>query len=92
MLNWTVTSDYDKRGTLSYFVEDSVTGERKGTFDCEQWAKEMAEELNTQDAKYIIREDPGGNIALRLKAVEYARAILGPTMTTGDLYRWADKI
>ena len=42
---WTVTSDFVK-GVLTYFVENKITGERRGTFDCEPWAKEMADELN----------------------------------------------
>ena len=44
---WTVTSDYVK-GVLTYFVENKVTGERRGQFDCEPWAEEMANELNRQ--------------------------------------------
>lgn len=42
---WTVTSDYVK-GVLTYFVENKITGERRGQFDCEPWAREMANELN----------------------------------------------
>ena len=45
---WIVTSDYVK-GILTYFVEHRITGERKGTFDCEQWAQEMAGELNREE-------------------------------------------
>lgn len=44
---WTVTCDYVK-GVLTYFVENTITGERRGTFDCEAWAKEMARELNRE--------------------------------------------
>lgn len=44
---WTVTSDYVK-GVLTYFVENRITGERRGMFDCEAWAKEMANELNRE--------------------------------------------
>lgn len=43
----TVTCDYVK-GVLTYFVENSETGERRGTFDCEPWAKEFADELNRE--------------------------------------------
>ena len=44
---WTVTSDYVK-GVPTYFVENKITGEHRGTFDCEPWAKEMADELNRE--------------------------------------------
>lgn len=44
---WKVTSDYVK-GVLMYFVENTETGERRGMFDCERWAQEMADELNRQ--------------------------------------------
>ena len=89
MMNWTVTSGF-VGVEMNYFVEDKVTGERRGTFDREQWAQECADSLNTMEAKQVIREDPGGNISLRLRAIEIAEKILGPTMTTGDLHRWAD--
>lgn len=46
---WTVTCDY-VRGVLTYFVEHKETGERKGQFDCEPWAKEFADELNREEA------------------------------------------
>ena len=45
---WTVTCDYIK-GDLYYFVEHKETGERKGQFDCEPWAQEMADELNREE-------------------------------------------
>jgi len=45
---WTVTSDY-VNGELTYFVENKETHERKGMFDCEPWAKEMAKELNREE-------------------------------------------
>ena len=47
---WTVTSDYVK-GVLTYFVENQITGERRGMFVCEPWAKEMADELNREGVK-----------------------------------------
>ena len=37
---WDVTCD---------FVENKVTGERKGMFDCEPWAREFANELNRRE-------------------------------------------
>ena len=46
---WTVTTDH-VRGELTYFVEDSRSGERRGQFDCRTWADKMARELNRQDA------------------------------------------
>ena len=46
-LMWTVTCDYVK-GILTYFVENKETGERKGQFDCEPWAREFANELNKE--------------------------------------------
>lgn len=48
---WIVTCDYIK-GVLTYFVEHKETGERKGQFDCEPWAKEFAEELNREEVKH----------------------------------------
>ena len=45
---WTVTCDY-VRGVLTYFVENMITGERKGMFDCEKWAQELADELNREE-------------------------------------------
>ena len=47
---WIVTTDYVK-GELTYFVESALTGERRGQFDCETWASEMARELNRQEAE-----------------------------------------
>lgn len=47
---WTVTSDYVK-GELTYFVENKETGERRGTFDCQPWAEEMADALNREGIK-----------------------------------------
>lgn len=45
---WKVTCDYVK-GVLTYFVEHSITKERKGEFDCERWAQEFADALNKQE-------------------------------------------
>ena len=53
---WTVTSDYVK-GELTYFVENKETGERRGSFDCEPWAQEMADELNREEIDGIKRTD-----------------------------------
>ena len=45
---WKVTCEF-VRGVLEYYVEHSGTGERRGTFDCEPWAQEMARELNREE-------------------------------------------
>ena len=45
---WTVISDYIK-GELAYIVVNRLTGERRGMFDCEPWAREMADELNREE-------------------------------------------
>ena len=47
---WTVTCEL-VRGVLEYYVENTVTGERKGTFDCERWAEEFAKALNGLERK-----------------------------------------
>ena len=47
---WTVTCDY-VRGVLTHFVENKITGERRGQFDCEPWAREMADELNREESR-----------------------------------------
>ena len=47
-MKWIVTCEM-VRGVLSYFVENSLTGERCGSFDCEPWAQEMANELNREE-------------------------------------------
>ena len=45
---WTVICDFVK-GTLTYFVENSETGERRGEFGCQPWAEEFARELNREE-------------------------------------------
>lgn len=45
---WKVTCEF-VRGVLEYYVEHSETGERRGTFDCEPWAQEFADELNRRE-------------------------------------------
>lgn len=47
--------------------------------------------MTVQEAKRIIREDPGGNIMARLEAIEVAKEVLGEDLDTGKLHRWADK-
>ena len=46
-MTWIVTCEKNY-GVLDYYVECKETGERKGTFDCERWAQEFADELNKQ--------------------------------------------
>ena len=46
-----LSTDRYVRGELMYFVESTLTGERRGQFDCETWASEMARELNRQEAE-----------------------------------------
>lgn len=53
---WIVTCDYVK-GELTYFVENKETGERKGQFGCEPWAREFADELNREEIDGIKRAD-----------------------------------
>lgn len=89
MMNWHVTPGF-VGVELNYFVEDKITGERKGTFDCERWDQEYADSLNVMDAKKVIREDPSGNVADRLRAIEICEEKLGHTPTTGELYKWAE--
>ena len=48
MGKWIVTQDYIC-GELFYIVENSVTGERKGTFDWQARAQEFADELNKEE-------------------------------------------
>ena len=57
---WKVTCEM-VRGVLEYYVEHSVTGERKGTFDCERWASEFAAFLNGKENDHDrtgSKEDP----------------------------------
>lgn len=48
MGKWIVTQDYI-RGELCYMVGHSETGERRGTFDWQARAQELANELNKED-------------------------------------------
>ena len=48
---WEVKCDYERPGVIGYFVENTETGERRGTFDCEEWAQEFADELNGRAEK-----------------------------------------
>lgn len=37
------------RGVLEYYLENTETGERRGTYDCEAWAQRDADKLNEGD-------------------------------------------
>lgn len=45
---WIVTCEMH-RGVLDYYFENSETGERRGTYDCEAWAQRDADKLNEGD-------------------------------------------
>lgn len=45
--------------------------------------------MTVQEAKKIILEDPGGNIAARLEAIEVAKKHT-EIKNAGDLYKWAE--
>ena len=47
--------------------------------------------MEVEEAKRIIREDPGGSILARLEAIEVAERSMGEVRSPGDLYRWAEK-
>lgn len=47
---WIITSEM-VRGSLEFYVENSETGERKGTFDDQDRAAEFADTLNKGDEK-----------------------------------------
>ena len=46
--------------------------------------------MTEAEAKRIIVDDPGGNIARRLDALEVAYYILGNDCTMEDIWRWAE--
>ena len=47
-MSWIVTQDYIK-GSLTYLVENTETGERCGEFDWQARAQEFADQLNAGD-------------------------------------------
>ncbi len=51
-MSWIVTQDYIK-GTLTYLVENLITGERVGEFDWQARAQEFADTLNSGDAHVV---------------------------------------
>ena len=54
-MSWIVTQDYIK-GSLSYLVENSETGERIGEFDWQAMAQEFADQLNAGDIRVARKE------------------------------------
>lgn len=46
-------------------------------------------EMTEQEAKKVIREDPGGNITNRIEAINVAVRILGQKATMREIYAWA---
>ena len=53
---WTVISEMGPDGP-EYIVVNKQTSERRGSFDCEQWAREMANELTREEIDGIKRTD-----------------------------------
>ena len=47
--------------------------------------------MTEQEAKKVIREDPGGNITNRIEAITVALSTLGQTATMGEIYKWAEE-
>ena len=45
--------------------------------------------MTEEQAKQVIREDPGGNIMARLEAIEVAKEHT-EIKNAGDLYKWAE--
>lgn len=90
---WGVKAE-NRRGILTYTLEHTETGERRGKFDCEKWAQAKADELNSkmteQEAKEVILNDPQGNIVKRMEAVAVARSILGENCTMEEIWKWAE--
>ena len=91
---WVVIAEY-KQGVLSYIVENTKTGERRGTYDCQPWAQAMVDELNRsmteEEAKAVILNDPYGNIIKRMEAIAVARRVLGEQCTMKEIWEWAEK-
>lgn len=44
--------------------------------------------MTEQEAKKVIREDPGGNITNRIEAINVALSILGQKATIREIYAW----
>ena len=47
--------------------------------------------MTEEQAKRVIREDPGGDISARIEAIHVALSVLGQTATMGEIYQWAEK-
>ena len=47
--------------------------------------------MTEEQAKQVIRDDPGGNIVARIEAINVALSVLGQTATMGEIFKWAEK-
>ena len=46
--------------------------------------------MTEAEAKEVIRNDPHGNIAKRIEAIEVAERVLGENCTMESVWRWAE--
>lgn len=46
--------------------------------------------MTEAEAKAVIRDDPEGNIAKRIEAIEVAKAVLGEGCTMADIWEWVE--
>ena len=46
--------------------------------------------MTEEEAKEIINQDPEGNIAKRLEAIDKAFEILGKDATMKEIWKWAE--
>lgn len=47
--------------------------------------------MTEEEAKEVIRDDPGGDSISRIEAIHVALRVLGQTATMGEIYRWAER-
>ena len=47
--------------------------------------------MTEQEAQAVIRNDPEGNIAKRLEAIDVAISVLGDDCTMSDIWKWANE-
>ena len=47
--------------------------------------------MTEEEAKRIIREDPGGNISRRVEAICVAVKAIGDDCTAADIMKWAEE-
>ena len=46
--------------------------------------------MTEEEAKRIIRDDPGGNISRRIEAIFVAVKAIGDDCTKADIMKWAE--